>query len=186
MFGDNHGRRINSSIEDLNHLFGKYSNVELVGVLARHLKDETAVAYERALVRLLPKLQVTQGHLLDRKARTLLNWALLGGNRLLVLAILHAYRKVGDRTSIRSVSKLASGRALASSDQEVRDSAAGCLLVLQARAEIQEDDGKEQSRIKSLLRPSTPESEEGTLLRVPKLTQNENEGLLIPANSDSM
>jgi hypothetical protein len=188
MLGDNHGRRVNSQIQTIKHLVGSIDKVELVGPLACHLRDESASPYVQALIRLLPKVEITDGYLLDRRERGYLNWALMGGNRELVLAILDMLRKIGDHTAIRNVSKLAAGKGLAADYPDIKESAIGCLLVLEARSEIQDADQKEEQSLASLLRPMSPGDNEANLMRSAGLSVSEiaTDQLLKPVEPNSL
>src|SRR2546425_13292967 len=98
-----HGVKLSELIRALKLEIAQSGDVMRVGEFACRLKDETAPAYEAGLIRLLPKLGIEHGLILDKRARGYLHWALLGGNRDLVLAILGALRKVGDGRAIRNV-----------------------------------------------------------------------------------
>jgi hypothetical protein len=180
----NRGPRLNSTIRSIAASLKNVTDVRTIDALAHHLRDETGAAYHKALIRLLPNIDPADCEWLSDSARKNLNWALLGNNRELILAILDVLRKIGDKASTRSVSRLASGKALAATDPDIKDSAAGCLLVLQARAEIQSDDEQQKRILSSLLRPSQATSEDATLLRAPNSAAAIDENLLRPAGAD--
>jgi hypothetical protein len=126
-------------------------DISLVGPLAealeftdRRLNKEmpTRAIAEEALIRLLPRLQASDGHLLDEEQRQVLYRALDADNRELVHAILAALTQVGGVSAIAPVTKLTS-----STLPSVRDSASQCLQAVSQRVE-------RQKMAAQLLRPS--------------------------------
>src|SRR5215831_8863407 len=166
MFSDDHGAKLNTWIRNTKLHLARCNDVRLVGDFACRLKDEVAPAYEEVLIRLLPQINVTDGHLLGFRARGYLHWALLGRNVELVIVILSALEKVGDRRAIRNIAKLANGKASAAREQRIRQKALCCLEVLTARVELEEQMANANRRESRLLRPaSAATGSNPTLLR---------------------
>lgn len=119
----------------------EFEDIRIVGPLAEALefgdKNMRAIITEEALIKLLPRLQASDAHLLNEDQRACLNRALKGKNTQLVLAILKAYEQVGDEKALPCVEKLAEGEGRSGKDERVQAEAIECLPHLKARIEQQ-------------------------------------------------
>ncbi len=122
-------------------------------------KNVRAVLAE-ALTRLLPRLQASDAGLLNVDQRAKLNQVLKQKRWLkqtgLVIAVLNAYRQVGDSKALPLVAKLAaeqdlSGRPLP--ETSIQAAAKECLPFLQQRAE---QERASQSLLRAAAAPATP------------------------------
>jgi hypothetical protein len=122
----------------------RHDDIRGVGPLAEALEwpdpDVQSVATE-ALIRLLPRLQATDGALLTANQRANLYRKLRpyqhGAQTELQQAILRALEQIGDKEAIPSVRRLARGGALSPKQKQVRKAAQDCLPYLRTRAEQQ-------------------------------------------------
>ncbi len=141
----------------------QFEDLRIVGPLAEVLelldKDTAAIA-ESALIRLLPRLQASDAHLLSEEQRKALCRALKRKNAALVIATLKALMQIGDAEALPYVEKLAQGEGLTARDPAVCQEAQDCLPFLRLRAE------QEHAR-QTLLRAAGPtvETRADTLLR---------------------
>ena len=174
-----------------------------VGPLAECLDIEektVRIQVEKALIRLLPRLQASDAALLDLEPRACLNKALQGKNEELMVAILRAYEQVGDETALPYVEALArkvpessntaqnagfkeaslqvlrEPRAALSLTGNVAEAAQACLPALRLRVE-------QQRASQTLLRGSSArEVAPDTLLRAAHASADTHPAqLLIPA-----
>lgn len=93
----------------------QFDDVRALGPLAEVLEFRTEPIVpiaEKALIRLLPRLQAQDASLLSSAQRACLNRALEGGNTGLTLAILKAWEQVGDADALPIVERLAEGRRM--------------------------------------------------------------------------
>jgi hypothetical protein len=91
----------------------RFDDVRAVGPLVDALDFRVVGALAAtALIRLLPRLTVTDAELLSPAQRARLNKAMQRDNTDLTLAILKAYTRVGDATAVVEVQKLANIRGL--------------------------------------------------------------------------
>lgn len=118
----------------------EFEDIRIVGPLAEALEfndKNIRTVTEEALIKLLPRLQASDAHLLNEDQRACLNRALKGKNTQLVLAILKAYEQVGDEKALPFVEKLAEGEGRSGKDARVQAEAIECLPHLKARIEQQ-------------------------------------------------
>jgi hypothetical protein len=138
----------------------RYDDVRVVGPLVEALEmDESISVVEDQLTKYLPHLRANDGVLLNVAQRRMLDRALLRCRKPdLVLAILTAFRQIGDAKSLTAVEKLANGQSRTSSNRRVQQAAIDCVPYLQLRAQTEHD-------AQTLLRPVYSADPEGTLLR---------------------
>ena len=184
-----------STIEDLR----------AIGPLVESLEIEeksVRLQVEKALIRLLPRLQASDAGLLNAEQRAYLNKALYGKNNELIIAILRAYEQVGDETALPVVEALArktsdnayseqtagpreaslnallGPKASTSYTTNIAEAAQACLPALRLRVE-------QQRASQTLLRGSSAmEVAPDTLLRAAQATADaQPEQLLRPAGN---
>jgi hypothetical protein len=136
-----------------------------------------AATIAEALVRLLPRLKVSDASILDEKQRESLRRALGSGNDALILAILKALEQIGNERDVKVVQRLAYGRAWTLRQKVIQEAAAACLPGLQARLERS---GNKLLRVtddhdESLLRPSSNAGYTDTLLRPDRTDSSKDE-----------
>jgi hypothetical protein len=111
--------------------------IEMRGVSVGAEKREVDVL----LIAALNELQPTDGALLTRSHRSVLNEALrlpeFDRNAELLVAVLHAHSQVGDETSLAAIEDLARHQGEAGSERRVREAARNCLAELRPRLERQ-------------------------------------------------
>ncbi|HZT42096.1 MAG TPA: hypothetical protein VFA07_07895 [Chthonomonadaceae bacterium] len=112
-----------------------------------------------ALIRLLPRLQASDAHLLNVEQRKSLCRALNDKSSKLVLAILKAFEQVGDAEALPYVQKLAEGKGRARTEKRIQEAAQACLPFLSRLAE------QTQARQTLLRAAGTSQAAEGALLR---------------------
>jgi hypothetical protein len=119
----------------------RFEDVRAVGALAEALEFndyQILPIVNRALIRLLPRLQASDAPLLSPHQRACLNRALQGREVGLILAILKAWEQVGDSKAIPDVQYLAEGRGEGRWYPSVRRAAKECLPALKQSAERQQ------------------------------------------------
>lgn len=172
--------------KSLSYVLTQFEDTRLVGVLAEALEygdNDLRRLVEPLLSRVLPRLQASDAHLLNKEQRDCLNRALKGKNKALVLAILQAYQQVGDARAISAVKRLVNGEGRLGRDAEVRQAARECLPFLEMK-EAQEKNSRQLLRASSnleaaqaapdmLLRPASGviETEPEQLLRASNTSQ---------------
>ena len=148
----------------------KSNDVRIVGPLCDTLSfrdAEMAKIAQETLIKILPRLQASDAHLLNREQRDRLYGTLTSGNKPLTLATLKALEQIGDEKAIPEVEKLANGTRFANIEEnEIRDAANHCLPFLRERAAAQKA-GQELLRASGLnmntadlLRPTSSQATE--------------------------
>ena len=110
---------------------------------------------ERLLIRLLPRLQASDAHLLTTACHTHFNLKLaskkgwLNRNPApLLCAILKAYEQAGNKQDLAVVERVANGKDSGAGDLRIRTAAQECLPYLRVRAEEQESAANAASGVK--------------------------------------
>ena len=144
----------------------RFDDVRVVGPLAEALefKDKAVLSVATgALIRLLPRMQASDGPLLSPAQRACLNRALQRRNFELSLAILKAWEQVGDANAIPDVQSLAEGRGEGGRITKVVQAAKECLPTLRQSAERRQIGAQllrpaqaDPTPLHMLLRPAQP------------------------------
>ncbi len=141
-----------------------FDDVRVIGPLAEILDNAsgpTRQLVSDALIRLLPRLQSADAHLLNEDQRECLCRILSGADWQhpeLAVAVMEAFERVGDSRSLILIERLADIHARSSAQRQIRAAAASCLPALRARVV------QEPARL-TLLRASSGDSGADTLLR---------------------
>jgi len=144
------GRRLRNAVTLLNRKCTTESVGELI--VAMHSGDErTRAIASDALVVLLPHLTVEQNEILSAKHRSMLYQELYGYNSNLILAILVALERIGDRNAIPTVERLMDCPIWIAQSARIQAAAERCLTALRPLAEGQRD-------MQTLLRASDAET----------------------------
>ncbi len=149
-----------------------FEDVRIVGPLidALNFQDEvTQQEARQALVRLLPRLQASDAHLLNGEQRKQLRQVLFTDNKKLAVSVLKSYEHIGDGAELEAVERLLQN---AIGDVEVRDAALNCLPFLQLRAQ-------QMQSSQTLLRASEHATTPDILLRPAANAQTEDETQLL-------
>jgi len=146
-----------------------FDDVRVIGPLAEILETAdrpTRQLVSDALIRLLPRLQSSDAHLLNEDQRECLCRILSGADWQhpeLAVAVMEAFQRVGDSRALILIERLADIHARSSAQRQIRAAAASCLPALRARVV------QEPARL-TLLRPSSGNSGADTLLRAAEST----------------
>ncbi len=155
----------------VHHLLN-FDDIKMVGPLADALAFEDKITQQearQALVRLLPRLQASDAHLLNGEQRKQLRQVLFTDYRELAMSVLKAYEHIGDGAELEAVERLLQNEQL---DGEVRDAALNCLPFLQLRAQ-------QMQSSQTLLRASEHATTPDILLRPAANAQTEEETQLL-------
>lgn len=161
-------------------LLATYDDLNAVGPLAEALaideKKETGVA-ATALIGLLPRLQATDASLLNEEQRACLRRALTGKNTDLTVALLNAYRQIGDSKDLPVVARLAAGKSKRARQRLIQEAARECIPFLRQRVDLAE-------AARTLLRGASPrqDNSQESLLRAAQGTGDTDPEQLLRAS----
>lgn len=149
-----------------------FDDVKIVGPLVDALAFQDEVTQQearKALVRLLPRLQASDAHLLNGEQREQLRQILFTEYTELAVSTLKAYEHIGDGPELEAVERLLQNAIW---DVEVRDAAEACLPFLQWRVQ-------QMRSSQTLLRASEHATTPNILLRPAGKAQTEDETQLV-------
>lgn len=161
------------------NLLAKWEDVRAVGPLLKVLdsQDKTAKKVaEETLIRLLPRFQASEAHLLtDDQLSILHHYVTKRNNVTLVREGILLLDRIGDTTGLETVQRVAQGKGWGKENEEIRILAHDCAESLKVRAE-------DKNRQTLLRAASAPDAPENVLLRPAQGAGNTDaETLLRPA-----
>lgn len=166
--------------KDATKKLAQYNDKRAVGAFVEALEfgdKEMKQMAETKLIQLLPSLQASDSELLNEEQRRKLYRALFGKNRDLNLAILQAFRQVGDEKALPHVQRLTTSK-----DARVRETAQECLEFLKIKLE-QDKASRQLLRASSALEAA--QTAPDTLLRAAHgVSETEPEQLLRASHSE--
>ena len=149
-----------------------FDDISIVGPLVDALGFRDEIIQQDArqgLVKLLPRLQADDAHLLNGEQRERLRQMLFTNHTELAVSILKAYEHIGDGAELEAVERLLQNAIW---DVDVRDAAEACLPYLQGRAQ-------QMQSSRTLLRASQHATTPDILLRPANSVQTEDETQLL-------